>query len=98
MPSHHIRNTPAAIAAATVIAVAVAGAAHAQPAAGLTIGQLKTAYLQCENAAHSGRLGNGGAMQCSLYYEELKQRAFGGSFSRLKEWYDSLTPGQDVGL
>jgi hypothetical protein len=96
MPSH-FRTNHLTVAVAVLTAFAIAGTAHAQPAAVLTIGQLKTAYLECENAAHAGRLGNGGAMQCSLYYEELKERAFGGSFIRLKKWYDSFLPGQDAG-
>jgi hypothetical protein len=32
----------------------------------------------------------GGVMECSVIYEELKRRVFGGDFGRLREWSDPL--------
>jgi hypothetical protein len=64
--------------------------AHAQPlgAAEMPIDILKTVYLECERAAVGGALGSSEVMQCSVVYEELKRRAFGGDFRRLKAWSD----------
>jgi len=47
---------------------------------------LKTAYLWCDHAAASRRLSSADIMRCSVIYEELKQRAFGGDFERLLAW------------
>ena len=50
---------------------------------------LKHVYLECERAAIGGGLRGGDVMHCSIIYEELKRRAFGGDFGRLKAWCDS---------
>lgn len=53
---------------------------------------LKRAYLACEVEAAASRLGDGDAMQCSIIYEELKQRGFDGDFRSLRTWYESVRP------
>jgi len=60
-----------------------AAAGNPQPP---SIAQLKSMYLACSDAAHSGELGRAGIMQCSVIYEELKRRAFDGDFTRLLAW------------
>ena len=50
------------------------------------IEMLKRAYLSCSDAALRGRLQTGAVQQCSVIYEELKWRAFGGDFLRLFVW------------
>lgn len=52
----------------------------------LSIEQLKRFYLWCGRAAVAGQLDNGAIMQCSIFYEALKERAFGGDFERLLAW------------
>lgn len=52
----------------------------------LSIEQLKRFYLWCARAATDGQLDNGAIMQCSVFYEALKERAFGGDFERLLAW------------
>jgi len=53
---------------------------------GVPIDKLKRAYLSCDRAAISGRLDTAGIMYCSIVYEELKRRAFGGDFDHLIAW------------
>jgi len=55
----------------------------------LTVGQLKRLYLGCNGAAIDGRLDRASIMKCSLVYEALKRRAFGGDFERLLAWSKS---------
>jgi hypothetical protein len=56
----------------------------------VSIDALKTAYLACDQAAVEGRLSGAAVMQCSVIYEELKQRAFGGDFEKLLAWSRSI--------
>lgn len=56
-----------------------------------TIDTLKQVYLVCERAAAKGDLDTGEIMRCAVVYEELKRRAFGGEFRRLKTWADAQT-------
>jgi hypothetical protein len=58
------------------------------------IDELKRAYLSCSGAALSGRLSGGEIMACSLVYEELKRRAFGGDFHKLLAWSKTQPPAQ----
>jgi hypothetical protein len=51
---------------------------------------LRQAYLACERAAVAERMDTGGVMQCSVIYEELKRRDFGGDFGRFRAWSDPL--------
>jgi hypothetical protein len=50
---------------------------------------LKQVYLDCERRAATGDLDTGEIMKCSVIYEELKRRAFGGDFKSLKAWADT---------
>jgi len=50
------------------------------------IDELKRVYLSCDRAAAGGQLNTGGIMYCSIVYEELKRRAFGGDFEKLLAW------------
>lgn len=50
------------------------------------IAELKHAYLACDRAAMTGLLTSVGIMRCSMVYETLKDRAFGGDFLKLHEW------------
>lgn len=54
--------------------------------ADLEVDELKAIYLACNDALVDQRLGSGGIAQCSIVYEALKARAFGGDFGRLLEW------------
>ena len=85
-----IRNlTAVGIATLALLAGSRVIAQAGTPHSGVTpLEKLKSAYLQCEQTAVSGRLGTGEIMLCSVLYEELKQRAFGGDFPRLKAWAD----------
>lgn len=56
--------------------------------ASMPIEELKGAYLGCEQAATGSRLTGDDVMYCSLVYEELKGRAFGGEFRRIRAWFD----------
>jgi hypothetical protein len=71
-------------------AVAVPLAAAAEPDRSqlkhLTIDDLKAIYAACNDAVLNGRIDFGTVAQCSVVYEELKERAFGGDFARLREW------------
>ena len=76
----------------------MAASAYAQSSAtgsDLTTEELKTAYLGCDRQANAGELDTGGIMQCSIFYEELKRRAFDGDFRSMKAWSD--TQGSAVG-
>lgn len=75
------------------VLLAVAATAHAAsdgsgPAV-LTADQLKSAYLDCDRRATTAFLDAGDAANCSLVYEELKQRVFAGDFDRLLAWWQS---------
>jgi len=51
-----------------------------------TPAQLKAAYLQCNRLAETTLLDFGTAATCSMVYEALKERVFGGDFQRLLRW------------
>lgn len=57
-----------------------------------SVGELKAAYLQCSDATGQTRLPPSILMGCSIVYEELKNRAFGGDFERLLTWSRSQRP------
>jgi hypothetical protein len=59
------------------------------PAAAPSVDELKRAYLACNRAASRERLASVQVAHCSLVYEELKQRTFGGDFERLLAWSNS---------
>ena len=62
--------------------------ARARSPAALSPEDLRAAYLACERAAVAERMETGGVMECSVIYEELKRRVFGGDFGRLRAWSD----------
>jgi hypothetical protein len=64
--------------------------AQARAPAALSPEDLRAAYLACERAAVAERMETGGVMECSVIYEELKRRVFGGDFGRLRAWSDPL--------
>jgi hypothetical protein len=68
-------------------AMPVAAPAATPPFSHATPEQLKSAYLQCERLALATPLDFGTAAQCSMVYEALKQRVFGGDFERLLAWW-----------
>lgn len=89
------------IAVIGFLALALATATHAdstddEPGAA-AIDKLKEAYLACNRDASSGGFNRAGIMRCSMIYEELKQRAFGGDFLRLLEWSSAQSPAQNAG-
>jgi hypothetical protein len=80
----------AAFALSTPLGLVAATGASATSAS--SIDDLKRGYVACEGAALSNRLDKGDVVQCSVIYEELKHRAFGGDFQRLRAWYQSEMP------
>jgi hypothetical protein len=58
----------------------------------VAVPELKKAYLACNRVAAGGGLSSGAVMQCSLVYEELKLRAFGGDFMELLAWSKAQSP------
>lgn len=85
-----IRRACGCLAVLTLVGVATppaAGHSHqGLEVSRLSIEQLKRFYLWCGRAATAGELDNGAIMQCSVFYEALKERAFGGDFARLLAW------------
>lgn len=97
---------PSFRAALGVACIALAGASLAQsPAAPGGVGpdarlateleqasheQLKAIYVDCSNEAERRLLGAGKAAACSIVYETLKRRVFGGDFAALYAWSRSL--------
>ena len=75
--------------------------AHGQTSGGkqrvIPIDELKGAYLACNRAATNGRLNTGGIMKCSVVYEALKLRAFGGDFHKLLAWSKAQPPARVIG-
>ncbi len=96
MPVPFIRRSLRGAGHATSLAVmilvlAVQNGQAGQPdAAAYTTDDLKVVYINCEKAALSERMDRGQATFCSTIYELLKQRAFGGDFRGLKEWWDGV--------
>lgn len=54
----------------------------------MPIEELKSVYLSCEQAATASRLTSDDVMHCSVVYEELKDKAFGGEFRQIMAWLD----------
>ena len=63
------------------------GGAPPQPMDVVHPDSLKRRYLRCEQAASQGALDGSTIMSCSVAYEELKPRVFGGSFDALHAWW-----------
>lgn len=81
----------------------VASAANATPSASdetlcREIERLKTLYLHCERSAESNNLTTSEIQRCSEIYYDLKERAFGGEFARIRAWYETTIQTADEGL
>lgn len=63
---------------------------HGVPPEEGNVAELKNAYLECDRASMTRPLTSSEIMQCSVVYEELKKRAFGGDFDKLHAWSRSL--------
>ena len=86
----------ATLATTLTLAAAVQAAEPRLP--GLTVDDLKTLYLACDHAAMQGLLGAGEAARCSVVYEDLKARAFDGSFEKLLAWTREQTRLAKAGM
>lgn len=75
-------------AACLAVPAELAAAARADPSRRPSIEELKAVYLECERAALKGGLDGSRITDCSGAYEELKRRAFGNDYGRLKAWFD----------
>lgn len=76
-----------------LVSVQAVEAGDASRVGTMSIEALKDVYLECERSASDSRLGAGDIMQCSLVYEELKQKAFDGDFRRVRLWLNAqMTP------
>lgn len=51
-----------------------------------TVDELKRVYIACDKASERGLLAHWQIAQCSVIYEELKRRAFGGDFDQFHAW------------
>ncbi len=94
--TNHGRMAVFAALVALIPATAVGSQPSGTPTGAVEIDVLKEVYLDCERAAVHGDLDTGAIMHCSEVYEELKRRAFGGDFRRLKAWADAHTATEDV--
>ena len=81
------------------LAALLASAAHGSNGEQIdaSVDALKREYLACDRSAMSGQLSSGGIMHCSIVYEELKRRAFGGDFDKLLVWSNSQQPASQIG-
>lgn len=87
-----------AIAALILFALAAPAAQGQSADSGheASIDDLKRTYLLCDRAALGGGLSNGTIMHCSIVYEELMRRAFGGHFDKLLAWSRAQTPHENA--
>lgn len=67
-------------------ALAAQGQAADSELKDVSVDELKRLYLSCDRAASEARLNTTGIMRCSVVYEELKLRAFGGDYDKLRAW------------
>ena len=81
---------------ALTLAALLASAAHGNTKDG-PIYVLKREYLACDRAAVNGQLSTSGIMHCSIIYEALKHRAFGGDFEKLLDWARTQESEQQAG-
>lgn len=56
--------------------------------------ELMAIYVACSNEAEARLLGAGEAAACSIAYEMLKRRVFGGDFDALLAWSRSTRTAQ----
>lgn len=85
------KNTIIAATIATASLLSSAGSANAgeRTIADMPLETLKTTYLNCEREALWGDISAAEIRFCSVVYEELKERAFEGSFRLLRNWYEA---------
>ena len=86
-----------ALMLAALAAPAAYGQSTQEALKGMSVDELKQVYLLCDSATNNGRLDTAGIMQCSIVYEELKQRAFGGDFEALFAWSKTQQSPQVAG-
>ena len=93
-----LRRTLAAVIGCVALSVATTGHGNSADSAlpPPTIDELKRAYLLCNRTAMKGSMEFTAAMQCSILYEQLKERAFNGDFYKLLEWSSAQTPERDT--
>lgn len=80
--------SPSCQLAVAAIFLVTVPSAFSQSAPELSLEQLKSSYLQCEQRAEVKIASGGEAMRCSVIYEILKQEAFNGDYGRLRAWFD----------
>jgi hypothetical protein len=80
---------PALLILSAALATPIANAQTRAPTTEPSIGALKESYLTCEREAMRGTLGGDSIMQCSILYEELKVRAFGGDSRSMRAWFST---------
>ena len=92
----------AVIGAVTLVSIALAapmahGHSHTGELERVPIADLQRIYLSCNHAATGGHLNSAAIMQCSVVYEALKRRAFGGDFDKLLAWSTAQPSVQSAG-
>lgn len=100
MPLHkHMFPVPVKDAVRLVACIVVLSLAMPDLArADAPVDRLKSAYLDCENAAVDRALNAGEIARCTIIYEKLKGRVFGGDFRRLRAWFDAERDRRPAGL
>ena len=91
-------NAEVAVAAGPSLPTSEVAQAHGSVRAGieaLSMQEAKQFYLDCSRAAMRGRLGSGETAVCSIGYEVLLERHFGGDFYALLAWSRSQPQRSD---
>jgi hypothetical protein len=73
------------------VGIGSTNAGRADPVQDASVETLKEIYIECEQRALSQVLPTGDIARCSEVYETLKLRAFGGDWTRLREWFEELS-------
>jgi hypothetical protein len=79
-------RVPAASPAPAAPARSAPNALAAKPLDGATADELKAAYLHCDRLARTEEFDGAAAAACSVVYEALKARVFGGDTERVIAW------------
>ena len=69
-------------------AIGLAGPGRADHTQQVSVETLKAIYIECELRAMLEVMPAGEIARCSDVYETLKLRAFGGDWTRLREWFE----------
>lgn len=77
----------------SALAAELPGPGGAAPSSRVDVDLLKDDFLACERAATQRRLAAATTGVCSIVYEELRERAFGGSFDALLAWWRGARDG-----